>query len=441
MFPWERRQLQGGDLRWWEKLYWGVFVVGIALILFNRIEWEKEPDPKVEERKVALETARQETARMVLAGKSILVPWGTDDPFADMSPQEIEEFCSQCEVSRSVAQPPCSTTAMAAAAAPKLPRRRLGDTGLEVSVLGFGASPLGGVFHDIDEGEGVAAVKEAFDLGINLFDTSPFYGATKSEAVLGRGLAQLPRDQIVVATKVGRSGPTDFDFSAARITASVHESLARLGLEYVDLIQCHDIEFTHLDQIVNETLPALAELKKQGLVRHVGITGLPLKIFRCVLDRVPPGLVDTALSYCHYSLNDTSLEGLLPYLQGKGLGVINASPLSMGLLTHQGPPEWHPAPEPLQRAAAEAAQAAAAHGADLPKLALMEAVKNTAIASTLVGICTRQQVRDNVSAVLQGLGLEASPLAEAEAAALADVKRILEPVQGMTWSSGLPENN
>lgn len=322
-----------------------------------------------------------------------------------------------------------------------MPRRPLGQTGLEVSVLGFGASPLGGVFQAIDEDEGVAAVKEAFDLGINFFDTSPYYGDTKSEAVLGRGLAQLPRDQIVVATKVGRYGANTFDFSAERVTASIRESLARLQLDYVDLIQCHDIEFTHLDQIVNETLPALLALKAQGLVRHIGITGLPLKIFRYVLDRVPAGSVDTALSYCHYTLNDRSLEALLPYLREKGLGVINASVLSMGLLTHQGPPEWHPAPEPLKQAAAAAAAAAAARGASLPKLAIMEAVKDPAIATHLVGFCTRQQVRDNVAAVLQGLGVELSPAAEAEAAALAEVQRILEPVQGVTWSSGLSENN
>lgn len=258
--------------------------------------------------------------------------------------------------------------------------------------------------------------------------------------MLGRGLAQLPRDQIVVATKVGRYGAA-FDFSAPRVAASVRESLARLGLSYVDLIQCHDIEFTQLDQVVNETLPALQQLKAEGLVRHIGITGLPLKIFKYVLDRVSPGTVDTALSYCHYTLNDRGLDTLLPYLQEKQVGIINASVLSMGLLTHQGAPEWHPAPPPLKEAAAAAAAAAAAHGVSLPKLAIMECVKDPAISSHLVGFCTRQQVRDNVEAVLQGLGLVPSPQQQQEVAALAEVKRILEPVQGLTWPSGLPENN
>ncbi|KIY92829.1 hypothetical protein MNEG_15134 [Monoraphidium neglectum] len=177
----------------------------------------------------------------------------------------------------------------------KLPKRVLGSTGLQVSVLGFGASPLGSVFEDINEAEGIASVHEAFRLGINFFDTSPFYGATKSETVLGKALKDLPRDEIVVASKVGRYGPELFDFSAERVTASVTESLARLQVPYIDLIQCHDIEFGDLDQIVNETLPALAALKARGLVRFVGITGLPLGIFPYVLDRAPPGSVDVAL--------------------------------------------------------------------------------------------------------------------------------------------------
>lgn len=103
--------------------------------------------------------------------------------------------------------------------------------------------------------------------------------------MLGKALKALPRDQIIISTKVGRYGVDKFDFSAQRVTASVEESLKRLQLDYIDLIQCHDIEFGDLDKIVNETLPALAALKSKGLVRHVGITGLPLKIFTYVLDR------------------------------------------------------------------------------------------------------------------------------------------------------------
>ncbi|WIA38692.1 hypothetical protein OEZ86_001995 [Tetradesmus obliquus] len=336
-----------------------------------------------------------------------------------------------------------------------LPRRVLGNTGLEVSVLGFGASPLGGVFQEINEAEGIASVHEAFKLGINFFDTSPFYGSTKSETVLGKGLKDLPRDKIIVSTKVGRYGQEYFDFSAERVAASVRESLARLQIPYIDIIQCHDIEFGSLDQIISETLPALQQLKAQGLVRFVGITGLPLSALQYVLDRVPPGTVDVILSYCHYSLNDTALQDAIPYFQEKQVGIISASPLSMGrvgiisasplsmgLLTQQGPPEWHPAPAELKEAAAAAAACCRDQGVDLAKLALQFAVKNPSISTTLVGMCSSDVVRTNVTAVLQALGAEAvdSSSARQEKKALEEVERILAPVKDLTWASGRPES-
>lgn len=99
---------------------------------------------------------------------------------------------------------------------------------------------------------------------------------------------------------------------------------------------------------MNETIPALQKLKEAGKIRFIGITGLPLGVFTYVLDRVPPGAVDVILSYCHHSINDSTLEDLLPYLKSKGVGVISASPLAMGLLTESGPPHWHPASPELK---------------------------------------------------------------------------------------------
>ena len=250
----------------------------------------------------------------------------------------------------------------------------------------------------------------------------------------------LPRDQIIVATKVGRYADS-FDFSAERVTASIEESLSRLQLDYVDLLQCHDIEFASLDQIIEETLPAMLKLKERGVVRHIGITGLPLKIYKYVLDRVPEGTVDAVLSYCHYHLADSSLEDLIPYLKEKKVGIINASPLSMGLLTPQGPPSWHPAPEAVQSASKAAAEMAAAAGTTLPKLALTYCMKNGDISTTLVGLCTVAQVNENCDAVLQALGVVESPTDAAEAEAMEQVKTLLKPVMNVTWPSGLPENN
>ncbi|KAL3159474.1 hypothetical protein ABBQ38_009897 [Trebouxia sp. C0009 RCD-2024] len=302
-----------------------------------------------------------------------------------------------------------------------IPKRKLGRTGLEVTVLGMGGAPLGGLFEDLSDEQGAECVKEAFRQGINFFDTSPYYGVTRSETVMGRGLQNLPRDQIILATKVGRYDKAKFDFSAASVTQSVHDSLKRLQVDYIDLIQTHDIEFGHLDQVVNETLPALVKLKEQGLVRFIGITGLPLKIFPYILDRVPAGTVDTVLSYCHYSLNDQTLADMVPYLKEKGVGIINASALSMGLLTDQGPYDWHPAPQQLKDACRKAAKCCSDQGVSLRKLALQEAVKNSDMATQLVGMGTIQEVQSNVQTVLEALGLVENKTASQDAAALKEV--------------------
>jgi aryl-alcohol dehydrogenase-like predicted oxidoreductase len=306
--------------------------------------------------------------------------------------------------------------------------RTLGKTGLQVSPLSYGASPLGSVFRAVDESEGIRTVHIAIELGINFIDVSPYYGLTRAETVLGKALAEIPRDQYYLATKVGRYGENEFDFSAGRVTASVDESLARLGLDYVDLIQCHDIEFGSLVQVVAETLPALRKVQEQGKARFVGITGYPLKIFRSVLDRTP---VDTILSYCRYSLNDTSLVELIPYLREKEVGIINASPLSMGLLTERGAPAWHPAPESHRAACARAAAYCRQKGTDIARVALQFAVSNPAIATTLVGTASPENLRKNAAWIEEPV----DPLL------LAEIQAILAPVRNAAWSTGRPENN
>lgn len=306
--------------------------------------------------------------------------------------------------------------------------RTLGKTGLKVSALGFGGSPLGGAFGAVDEGEAIRVVHLALDLGINFIDTSPYYGVTRSETLLGRALKSIARDRYILATKVGRYGMDEFDFSAERVVRGVDESLARLQVEYIDLIQCHDIEFGSLDQVVNETLPALRHLRDSGKVRWIGITGLPLKIFRSVLERTD---VDTILSYCHYALNDSTLEDLLPWLEEKQAGVINGSPLSMGLLTERGAPDWHPAPAEIRQVCAAAAATLRSRGIDIQRLAIQFAVANPAIASTLAGTTSEVNIRRNVE-------WAETPI---DAAELALAQELLAPVHNRTWPSGRGENN
>ena len=306
--------------------------------------------------------------------------------------------------------------------------RPLGKTGLKLSTIGFGASPLGGVYGRLDEQEGIRAVLTALDLGVNFIDVAPYYGITKAEIVLGKALKQTPRDSYYLSTKVGRYGSSDFDFSARRVVASVDESLARLNVDYVDIIFCHDIEFGSLDQMVEETIPALRGLQDSGKVRLVGVSGLPLGIFPYVAERVD---LDTILSYCHYTLYDTSLESIIPSLQRKEIGIIGASPFGMGLLTGQELPAWHPATPEMRAACANARLHCQRKGVDITKLALQFSVSNPDIVTTLVGIGSPEDIIANVQAIAQPIDQQL----------LAEVQTILAPVRDQTWMSGRPENN
>lgn len=175
----------------------------------------------------------------------------------------------------------------------------IGKTGMKVSSLSFGASSLGGVFHDIREKEGLEAVFTAIDLGMNFIDVSPYYGHYKAETVLGKALKEIPRDKYYLSTKVGRygkDGVNTWDYSGKRATESVYESMERLHVDYIDLINVHDIEFADLNQVVNETLPALVELREKGVVGHVGITDLQLENLKWVIDHSPAGTVESVLN-------------------------------------------------------------------------------------------------------------------------------------------------
>lgn len=308
--------------------------------------------------------------------------------------------------------------------------RQLGRTGLNVSVLSFGASSLGGVFHATDDAESIRAVHTALDLGMNFLDTSPYYGATRSETVLGRALKGVKRDRYVLATKVGQYGEGEFDFSAARITRSLDESCARLGVDYIDLLQCHDIEFADLNQIVDETLPTMVKLRDKGRIGHIGITGLPLRVFPAVLDRVPAGCVETVLSFCRYELNDTALDSLTAYFRGKQVGVINASPTGMGLLTERGVPAWHPAPPSMIAGARRAVDYCRSVGADITKLAFQFCLAHPGFATVLFSTANAATVRKSVSYLDEPIDFEL----------MAKVLEILRPIRNHNFTRGRPEN-
>ena len=284
----------------------------------------------------------------------------------------------------------------------------LGKTGIKVSNISFGASSLGAVFRQISEDEAIKAVFTAIDNGINFIDVSPYYGHLKAETVLGKALKQIPRDRYYLSTKVGRYGKDGvnlWDYSAKRVTESVYESMERLNIDYIDLINVHDIEFQAsmeggLQKVVDETLPALVALREKGVVGHVGITDLQPENLKWVIEHSEPGTVESILCFCHYSLNDDMLLDYLDFFESHGIGVINASPLSMGLLSDRGTPEWHPAPQPLKDACRRAAEYCRSKDYPIEKLAMQFSTSlNPRIATTLFSSANPKNVLKNINYV------------------------------------------
>jgi L-galactose dehydrogenase len=305
--------------------------------------------------------------------------------------------------------------------------RKLGQTDLNLSLVGFGGAALGNVFGGIDPGEGMKAVHLAVDNGINFFDSSPYYGITLAEERLGAALAGR-RDRVILATKCGRYGFAEFDFSAKRVTASMDESLRRLQTDYIDLFQIHDVEFGDVQQIIDETIPALRRLQQQGKARYIGITGYPPKLLRRIAEAAP---VDSILTYCHYNLMNTSMDEVLTDFAGeRGIGLINASGLHMGMLTDHGGPDWHPAPQKVRDAGKKAAEFCRAHGANISELALRFCLDHPYVSSTLVGISNPHQVESSLKVLQSSTDVEL----------LRQVEGILAPVFNCEWPSGRPEN-
>lgn len=300
---------------------------------------------------------------------------------------------------------------------------------MKVSNLSFGASSLGGVFHSIKENDGIEAVITAVENGINFIDVSPYYGHLKAETVLGKALKLIPRDKYYLSTKVGRYGKDGvnyWDYSAKRATESVYESMERLNVDYIDLINVHDIEFTDLQKVAEETLPALVELKKKGIVGHVGITDLQPENLKWVIEHSEEGTVESVLNFCHYCLNDELLVDFLDFFEERGIGVINASPLSMGLLSERGAPDWHPAPEALKEACTRAAQYCKEKGYPIEKLAVQYSTSlNPRIATTLFSSANPQNVLKNIQFVNEPMDEQL----------VKEVKAIIGDQMGARWKN------
>src|SRR5215216_320251 len=307
--------------------------------------------------------------------------------------------------------------------------RRLGRTDLQLPILSFGASSLGAEFRSVTLDEALSSVRVALECGLNFIDTSPFYGGGMSEVLLGVALKGVPRESYTLCTKLGRYDLPHFDFSAKRVAESVDVSLHRLGTDHIDIMLCHDVEFVPMQQIVDETIPALRKIQQQGKVRFIGFSGYPMNIFRFILDQTD---VEVALSYNQYTLQNTRFaDEVVPLLKQRGVGAMNAGPFSARLLTNAPLPKWLKEPEEVKASARRAAEHCARKGVDIAKLALQFSCANPDIATTIAGSANPENIRNWARWIAQPLDEQL----------LREVREVFRPVKNVGHAEGLPQNN
>ncbi|HAL12448.1 MAG TPA: aldo/keto reductase [Planctomycetaceae bacterium] len=306
--------------------------------------------------------------------------------------------------------------------------RQLGNTDMQLSVISFGASSLGSEFVPVDLQDALQSVPTALDCGMNFIDTSPYYGRGIGEVLLGIALKGIPRDQYYLGTKLGRYHESHFEFSAKRVRESVDVSLHRLGTDYLDIILCHDIEFVEMQQVVDETIPALREIQQQGKVRYIGMSGYPMKIFKFVLDQTD---LDVVLSYNHYTLQNTMFGDLAPYLKEKGVGILNAAPFSARLLTNAGLPPWHKATDQVRNICKQAADHCSQAGIDIAQLALQYSIANQDMTTCVTGSANPGRIRQWADWINEPLDTQL----------VSEVQEILKPIHNWFYIEGREENN
>lgn len=295
-------------------------------------------------------------------------------------------------------------------------RQRLGRGRIEVTELGFGGASIGNLYRAVSDQEAAATVDAAWDAGIRYFDTAPHYGLGLSERRLGAALRDRPRSEYVLSTKVGRTlvpNPTPtgsdlavegfdvpddlcrvFDFSTDAVRRGLEGSLDRLGVDHLDIALVHDPD-DHVEQAIEQAVPALIAMRDEGLV---GAVGIGMNQWQAPLAMLARCDIDVVMLAGRWTLIDRSGESLLDACADRGVAVLAAAPYNSGLLAQPRPPDsahfdYRPArPELLAKARALAALAAA-HGVDLPDAALQFPLRHRAVASVVTGLRDPEQVR------------------------------------------------
>jgi L-galactose dehydrogenase len=304
----------------------------------------------------------------------------------------------------------------------------LGRTGLRVAPIALGTGSIGEMFGPASVAEAVRVVHWAIDHGINLIDTSTYYGS--AEERLGIALAGR-RDSVVLATKAGRFGFDDFDFSPRRIRRSLEHSLTVMKTDFVDVFHLHDVENVPIDRVLTDGFATLQQLKEEGKCRFVGMTGYPLRTIERVIRETD---VDVVLNYAGATLLDSSLtDHVVPLAAERGVGVISAAAVALGLLTPSGTNILieHPATPGIIASADRMRSAAAERGVDISFVANQFAVQRSRAATTVVGTSKIRHLESAIRAAEEPI----------DVALEAELLALRPPIGERRWTSGLPENN
>ncbi|MGC5168373.1 aldo/keto reductase [Luteimicrobium sp. DT211] len=289
-----------------------------------------------------------------------------------------------------------------------LPARTLGATTVRVTELGFGAAPVGNLYRPVSDEDARATVDAAWDGGVRYFDTAPHYGLGLSERRLGAALRGRPRDEYVVSTKVGRllvpngaptgsdlatggfAVPDDLtrrrDYSRDGVLRSLESSLARLGLDRVDVVYVHDPE-DHMDDAISEAVPALCRLRDEGVV---GAVGAGMNLVEPLRRIVAESDVDAVMVAGRWTLADRSAAPLLADCAARGVSVVAAAPFNSGLLARRWPPDdarfdYGLAPAPLLALARGLARTCDEAGVALPHAAMRFPLRAPEVACVVAG--------------------------------------------------------
>jgi len=298
-------------------------------------------------------------------------------------------------------------------------RTRATRRGLQLTELGLGAAQFGNLYRETTDEQAAGAIEAAWDAGIRYFDTAPHYGLGLSEKRLGKLLANYPRDEYVVSSKVGRllvpspenAGRLDdqgfavpaafrreWDFSRDGILRSIEGTLNRTGLDRLDIVYLHDPD-DHLNQALGEGIETLIELRDQGVLRAVG-AGMNQSAALSTL--IGAADVDIVMLAGRYTLLDQDAANeLLPLAAERGVSVVIAGVYNSGILSSSRPSagaryDYEDAPAALVNRANAIADVCERFGVTLPEAAIAFPLLNQAVTSVVVGVRDADQLASNV---------------------------------------------